>query len=149
MDKMFVSQIRLMTYFGMFGMLFSLITNLLSFLINWTFIKNPDLNDYFIITSNRKRLKNIFDDWGDFSGDLNWLLFIGNIILWFGENYIKWFCIYSFSQNHYTVYASINSIIIIFIEIVVKNFYKINIFIKIFSLVALCGIFILDLSSMK
>jgi len=144
MDKMFVSQIKLMTYLGIFGIIFSLISNLLSFFVSWNFVKNPDLNDYFIITSNKKRLKNIFDDWGDL-GDLNWLLFIGNIILWFAENYIKWFCIYSFSPNHYSVYASINSIIIIFIEIVVKNFNTDKILIKIFSLIALCGIFICGL----
>lgn len=144
MEKMFVSQIKLMTYFGIWGIIFSLIANSLSFFVNWSFIQNPDLNDYFIITNNKKRLKNIFDDWGDF-GDLNWLLLFGNIILLFGENYIKWFCIYSFSPNHYTVYASINSIIIIFIEIVVKNFNLREIFIKIFSLVALCGIFICGL----
>jgi len=144
MDKMFVSQIKLMTYLGIFGIIFSLIANLLSFFVSWNFVKNPDLNDYFIITNNKKRLKNIFDDWGDF-GDLNWLLFIGNIILWFAENYIKWFCIYSFSPNHYSVYASINSIIIIFIEIVVKNFNSKKIEIKIFSLIALCGIFICGL----
>ena len=144
MDKMFVSHIRLMTYLGIFGIIFSLIANSLSFFVSWNFVKNPDLNDYFIITNNRKRLKNIFDDWGDF-GDLNWLLFIGNILLWFGENYIKWFCIYSFSPNHYTVYASINSIIIIFIEIVIKKFSSGNFFIKIFALVALCGIFICGL----
>ena len=144
MDKMFVSQIKLMTYLGIFGIIFSLIANLLSFFVNWNFVKNPDLNDYFIITTNKKRLKNIFDDWGDF-GDYNWLLFIANIILWFAENYIKWFCIYSFSPNHYTVYASINSIIIIFIEIVVKHFNLKKIMIKIFSLIALCGIFICGL----
>jgi hypothetical protein len=144
MEKMFVSHIRLMTYFGICGIIFSLISSFLSIFVSWNFIKNPDLNDYFIISNNKKRLKNIFDDWGDL-GDLNWLLFIGNILLWFGENYIKWFCIYSFSPNHYSVYASINSIIIIFIEIVIKKNDFGKFFIKIFSLIALCGIFVCGL----
>ena len=39
------------------------------------FVENPDLNDYFEINDGNKRLKNIFDNWGDF-GELNWLYFV-------------------------------------------------------------------------
>ena len=145
MDKMFVTHIKLMAYFGFFGVVFSLIVNAFSYFINLKFIENPDFNDYFVIKgTNFKRLKNIFDKWGHFD-NLNWLLLIGNIILWFGENYIKWFCIYTFSPNHYTVYASINSIIIIFVELVVKNFQIKRFIIIIFSFVSLCGILLCGL----
>lgn len=142
MDKLFVTHIKLMAFFGFFGIFFSLIMNSFSFLINMNIIENPDLNDYFIIQNNKKRFKNIFDKWGNF-GTENWLLLIGNILLFFGENYIKWFCIYTFSPNHYTVYASINSIIILFIELVVKNLK--HLLIAIFSIVGLCGVLICGL----
>ena len=131
MDKMFVTHIKLMTFLGIFGIIF----------IN--FVENPNLNEYFEIYNGKKRFKNIFDKWGDF-GSLNWLYFVGSIILWFAENYIVWFCIYEFSPNHYTVYASINSIIVIFIDIVEQNTFK-NLFINILSFVALFIIFICGL----
>ena len=164
MDKMFITHVKLMVYLGIFGILFSLIpphlnadpilihlnfsiliVNSLSYFVNLNFIENPDFNDYFIIKKNSsKRFKNIFDNWGYFD-KINRLLLIGNIIIWFGENYIKWFCIYTFSPNHYAVYASINPIIIIFIELVVKQFNIKYLFLYIFSLIALCGIFLCGL----
>lgn len=145
MDKMFITHVKLMVYLGIFGIIFSLIVNSLSYLVNLNFIENPDFNDYFIIKKNSsKRFKNIFDNWGYFD-KINRLLLIGNIIIWFGENYIKWFCIYTFSPNHYAVYASINPIIIIFIELVVKQFNLKYLFLYIFSLIALCGIFLCGL----
>ena len=147
MDKMFVTHVKLMAYFGFFGIIFSLIFNSFSYLVNFKFIENPDLNDYFIVKgTNYKRLKNIFDNWGPVDM-IFWFLLFGNIIVWFGENYIKWFCIYTFSPNHYTVYASINSIIVIFTELLINHFklsFKI-LFISIFSLFSLCGVFICGL----
>ena len=143
MDKMFVTQIKLMAFFGIFGIIFSLIANYLSFFIKMNFVENPDLNDYFEINDGNKRLKNIFDNWGDF-GELNWLYFVGIIIFWFAENYFIWFCIYEFSPNHYTVYASISTIIVIFIDILKQNTFKKQ-FINIISFVALFGIFICGL----
>ena len=139
MEKMFVSHIKLMTYLGFFGIIFSLIANSFSFLINFNFIEDQDLDEYFIIQDNKKRLKNIFDIWGEL-GHSNWLLLIGIIILWFIEKYISWFCIYTFSPNHFIVYASINSIVLLFIELVIRKFSFSNLFIIIFSSVALCGI---------
>ena len=147
MDKMYVTHVKLMAYFGFFGVVFSLIFNSFSYLVNFKFIENPDLNDYFIVKgTNYKRLKNIFDNWGEVE-ILNWFLLFGSIIVWFGENYVKWFCIYTFSPNHYTVYASINSIIVIFTELLVNHFeFKFKIlFISIFSLFSLCGVFICGL----
>ena len=140
MEKMFVSHIKLMTYIGVFGIIFSLIANSLSYLINFNFIENPDLNEYFIIKDNKKRLKNIFDRWGNLEDNYNWLLLIGIIILWFIEKYVAWYCIYTFSPNHYTIYASINSIVILFIELVIIKINIINLFVIIISSVALCGI---------
>ena len=143
MDKMFVTHIQLQTSIGLFGILYSLIANSLSFLINFNFIENPDLNDYFKINDNgKKRLKTIFDSWGNFR-DENWIYFLISVILFFAENYMIWFCVYSFSPNHYTIYGSINSICAIFIEIVVKNIFGNfnDILICIFSSVALCVIF--------
>jgi len=137
MDKMFVTHIQLQTSLGLLGILFSLIANSLSFLINFNFVENPDLNAYFKINDNgRKRLKTIFDSWGNF-GD-NWVYFLISIILFFAENYMIWFCVYSFSPNHYTIYGSINSICAIFLEII-ENIS--DIYICIFSSVALCVIF--------
>ena len=146
MEKMFISYIKLMTYLGVFGLIFSLIANSLSFLINVNFIGNPDLNEHFIIEgNNKKRLKNIFDRWGNFD-NLNWLIFIGIIILWFIEKYVSWFCIYTFSPNHYTIYASINSIIVLFIELIQFPYFQpSNLFINIFITIALFGIFIFGL----
>ena len=140
MEKMFVSHIKLMTYLGIFGILFSLIANSISYLFNFNFIKNPNLNDFFVIHENKKRLKNIFDDWGYFD-NLNCLIFIGIIILWFFERYIVYFCIYTFSPNHYTIYASISSILILFIEVIKLS----DVFTIIFSSIALFGIFICGL----
>ena len=116
MDKMFVTHIKLMTFLGLFGIIFSLIANAISFLINLEFIENPDLNDYFIIQTGFKRFKNIFDNWG-YSEDYQWITLILVIIFWFAENYIVWFCIYTFSPNHFTIYSSINSIAALIMEI--------------------------------
>ena len=74
-------------------------------------------------------------------GNLNWLLLIGIIILWFTEKNVAWFCIYTFSPNHFIIYGSINSIIVLFIELYALS----NLFIKIFSSIALFGIFICGL----
>ena len=145
MEKMFVSHIKLMTYLGLFGIIFSLIANSFSYLFDFNFIENPDLNEYFIIDNNKKRLKNIFDDWGYFD-KLNCLLFIGIIILWFLERYIVYFCVYTFSPNHYTIYASLNSIIVLFIELTgFPNVKLNNLFIIIFASVTLFGIVICGL----
>ena len=146
MEKMFVSHIKLMTYLGIFGIIFSLIANSLSFFINLKWVKNnPNLNDFFIIQDNKKRLKNIFDYWGNFDS-LTCFIFIGIIILWFIEKHIIWFCIYTFSPNHYTIYASINSIIVLFFELIkLSNIRLPDIIIIIFSFIALCAIFICGL----
>ena len=135
MEKLFVSHIKLMTFLGVFGVLFSLIVNFLFIFIKMNFIQNPDLNDYFEIENGNKRLKNIFDSLGKL-GDYNWLILIGIIILWFFENYIVWFCIYAFSPNHYTIYSSINSLSSLLLALYGKEKWYI-----VFAIFALCGVF--------
>ena len=48
-EKMFVSHIKLMAFLGIFGIVFSLIGNSLSFLIKMNFVEIPDKNDFFKI----------------------------------------------------------------------------------------------------
>ena len=137
MEKMFVTQIKFMTFLGIFGVLFSLFVNCLSYAIKMNYVVNPVFNDYFVIKNDYKRLENIFDIFGKLNVD-NSPYLIGVIILWFAENYITWFCIYTFSPNHYTIYSSINSLTALLQELI-KNF-KLGVFIP--SILALCGIFI-------
>lgn len=145
MEKKYITQFKLMAFLGIFGIIFSLIGSLISNLINFNFTENPSLNDYFIIEDDgKKRLRNLFDSWGNIDV-LNILLLIGTIILWFAENNVIWFSIYAFSPNHYTVYASINTIIVLFIDVVIELFKISNIIIYIFYTISLLGIFICGL----
>ena len=145
MEKRFVSSFKLMTYLGIFGLFFSIICSFASYYIDFNFIKNPSLNNYFIINDNGiKRLTNIFDNWGYFDL-INITLFIVTILVWFIENNLIWFSIYEFSPNHYTVYASINTIVVLFIDVVIDEFRLENLIIYIFCFIALFGIFICGL----
>lgn len=142
MEKRFVTYIRLMTYLGIFGLLFSLIFSFASYFIDFSFIKDPALNNYFIIQDGSiKRLKNIFDSWGSFDS-INFILFVATILIWFIENFLIWFSIYAFSPNHYTVYASLNTIVVLFIDVVIDDFKTKNIIIKIVFSIGLSGILI-------
>ena len=132
---MFVSHIKLMAFLGIFGIVFSLIGNSLSFLIKMNFVENPDKNDFFKIENGKKRLKTIFDSWGNFDV-FTCLILIGIILLWFVENYVVWFCISTFSPNHFTIYSSISSIFALIFEI------KQNILLVLPVFLILCGIFI-------
>ena len=105
MEKMFVSYHKLMTFLGIFGIIFSLIANSLSYLIYLNY--NHEIEDYFETQDNNKmRIISIFKKWGNFD-TFNFFIFIGIIILWFIEKYVAWFCIYTFSPNHYTMHASV------------------------------------------
>ena len=149
MIKMYVTPIKLMTFLGIFGIIFSLITNGLSFLVDMNFIKNPELDGFFYIDEKTgfKRLLTIFDNFRELGDCI--LYFIGTIIFFFFEKYMSWFCIYTFSPNHYIMYASINTLFAIFMEICIQfktNYSKIqNILIFIFSLVFLIFIFLCGL----
>ena len=147
MEKMFVSHIKLMTFLGIFGIVFSLITNYLSFYINLKFIDNTNLNDYFIITNDFKRFKNIFDEWGDF-GEYNWviLILISIIILWFAENYVSWFCVYTFSPNHFTIYSSICIIVELLFELI--GFKEYNVKIIVLCILSVLALFLIFISSL-
>jgi len=137
-EKMFVSHIKLMAFLGIFGIVFSLIGNSLSFLIKMNFVENPDKNDFFKIENGKKRLKTIFDSWGNFDV-FTCLILIGIILLWFVENYVVWFCISTFSPNHFTIYSSISSIFALIIELI-DNDYSFWLISSVFLI--LCGIFI-------
>jgi hypothetical protein len=145
MEKRFVTYFRLMTFLGIFGLLFSIIFSFASYFIDFSFIKDPALNNYFIIQDGSiKRLKNIFDSWGSFDS-MNIILFITIILIWFIENFLIWFSIYAFSPNHYTVYASLNTIVVLFIDVVIDEFKTKNIIIKIVFSIALFGMLICGL----
>lgn len=148
MEKMFVSHIKLMTFLGIFGIIFSLLANFLSFYINLGFINNNNnLDDYFVIKNDFKRFKNIFDNWGDF-GEYNWLILIliSVIILWFAENYITWFCVYTFSPNHFTIYSSISTIVALLLELL--NFKEYNTKIIILCILSVLFLFLIFISGL-
>ena len=141
MEKMFVNQFKLMTYLGLFGILFTFITSAISYLIPFNF----DVNDDYLEKDNDPpRLKNIFDSWGNFS-ITNTILLIITLIVWSVENNLIWFSIYEFSPNHYTVYASITTIFILFFDIAKNATEGKHYIILISSIVSLCSIFICGL----
>ena len=140
MEKMFVNQFKLMTYLGLFGILFIIISSGISYLI--TFNIKEIKSDYLMTMDNGSfRLKNIFDSWGNFS-TTNTIILIITLVVWSIENNLIWFSIYEFSPNHYTVYASITTIFILFFDIYKKGKSYI---ILISSIFALCSIFICGL----
>ena len=140
MEKMFVNQFKLMTYLGLFGVLFIIISSGISYLI--TFNIKEIKSDYLMTMDNGSfRLKNIFDSWGNFS-TTNTIILIITLVVWSIENNLIWFSIYEFSPNHYTVYASITTIFILFFDIYKKGKSYI---ILISSIFALCSIFICGL----
>ena len=143
MEKMFVNQFKLMTYFGLLGVLFTIIASGISYFI--TFNSKEIKPDYLITKDNGSiRLKNIFDSWGDFSTK-NTILLIITLVIWSIENNLIWFSIYEFSPNHYTVYASITTIFILFFDMYKSTISGKRYIIFIFSIFALCSIFICGL----
>ena len=131
-EKYYVTQTKLLSFFGICGLILSLITNIISYLIE------------FDIPENKKefiggRLRNIFDYWEN----INKVLFILTIFLWFIENYLIWFCIYTFDPNHYIIFRNISSILV-----TLKTLFDDNIFDSILIIVyffSFGGIFICGL----
>ena len=138
MEKLFVNQYKLMTYLGFFGILFTIISSIISYFI---YLNLNDEDDYLVGENGCKRLKNIFDSWGEFSS-ITTIFFIATLFIWWAENNLIWFAIYEFSPNHYTVYSSITTIIILILDIYRNGKSKIILF---FSIFALCSIFICGL----
>ena len=135
MEKYYVTQTKLLSYFGICGLILSLITNCFSY-----FIEFPDYENekYFY----GKRLLNIFDYWKYMKKGY----FIFSIFLWFIENYLIWFCISGFSPNHYIIFRNISSILVILPDIYKEEqFGEFDIWIKIFSSFGLFGIYICGL----
>jgi hypothetical protein len=126
MERYYVTPTKLLTFFGLFGLLFSLIANSISFFFEF----NDSHSEY--ISSGR--LLNIFDYWGI----MNQTCFYISVILWFIENYIIWFCISSFSPNHYIIYRNISSIIVIVKELIEEfRFRNYKVIISFFSLIGI------------
>ena len=138
MEKLFVNQYKLMTYLGFFGILFTIISSIISYFI---YLNLNDEDEYLVGENGCKRLKNIFDSWGEFSS-ITTIFFIATLFIWWAENNLIWFAIYEFSPNHYTVYSSITTIIILILDIYRNGKSKIILF---FSIFALCSIFICGL----
>ena len=109
MEKYYVTQAKLLTFFGIFGLIFSLSANLIS-----NFFKFQDYYLYNDYLNSDKRFTNIFD----YYKIMNKLYFYCSIILWFIENNLIWFCISNFSPNHYIIYRNINSILVILKDLI-------------------------------
>lgn len=133
MEKLYVTQFKLLSCFGIFGIIFSLIVNFISY-----FLKFPEFIDKKEFLG--QRLRNVFDCWGI----INKWYFFGSVFFWFIENYLIWFCISRFSPNHYIVFRNISSILVILKELINKNGF--NDYKTIISFFALFGIFICGLT---
>ena len=98
MEKYFISQIKLLSFFGIFGLLFSLIVNYISTFLEF---KNFEYKKEF----EGKKLRNIFGCWEI----INKGYFFFSIFFWFLENYLIWFCVSTLSPNHCVIYRNISS----------------------------------------
>ena len=132
MEKYYISQFYLLSSFGIIGIFFSLISNLISYFIKF---KDFEYKDEF----NGKRLRNIFECFPN----INKLYFFGSIFFWFIENNIIWYCISSLSPNHYIIYRNISSTIMIIVRIIKED--QKYIAIIIISIISLIGILICGL----
>jgi hypothetical protein len=127
MERLYVTQFKLLSFFGIFGIILSFIANFIDFS---QFTENDSIN---------QKLKNVFNDWNE----TNKYYFFGSIILWFIENHLIWFCISTFSPNHYIVFRNISSILVILKEL--KDEKGLNDHKTIISFFVLIGIFICGL----
>ena len=133
MEKYYISKIKILSFFGIFGSMFSLIINIFAH-----FLKFENLKEKIEIDNNK--ILSVFIVWSK----IDKIYFFGVMISWFFENYLCWFCISEFSPNHYIIYRNISSILIILKEFLHNiNIYK-NYVIIIFF-IAIIGIFICGL----
>ena len=121
----------MLSYFGIFGIFFSLISNFISYFIKFNDFEYKDV-------FKGKRLRNFFECFPK----TNLFCFFGSILFWFIENNLIWYCISSLSPNHYIIYRNISSTFIIMIKLILDG-EKIHIII--ISFVSLIGIFICGL----
>ena len=77
MEKLYITQFKLLSYFGIFGIIFALIVNFISY-----FLEFPEFIDKKEFLN--QRLRNIFDCWGI----INKWYFFGSVFFWFVENYL-------------------------------------------------------------
>ena len=131
MEKYYISQFYLLSYFGIFGIFFSLISTFISYFIKFNDFEYKDV-------FKGKRLRNFFECFPK----SNLFCFFGSILFWFIENNLIWYCISSLSPNHYIIYRNISSTFIIIIKLILDGE---KIYIIIISFVSLVGVFICGL----
>ena len=141
MEKYFISKLKILSFFGIIGLILSLIINILAY-----FLKFDNIEDKKEFENNK--IITVFD----VLSKINKIQLFIAIILWFLENHLIWFCISELSPNHYIIYRNISSIFNVFKEIF-KEILK-EIFTKydtnklkmcIVSFIALIGMFICGL----
>lgn len=129
MEKYFISKVKILSFFGIIGVLLSIMTNLLSYFLKFDNSEGKKEID-------NHRIRTVFDIWSE----INKIQFFSTIILWFVENHLIWFCISELSPNHYIIYRNISSLFNVF-----KEIYGDKIYMQIISFIALIGIFICGL----
>ena len=134
MEKYFISKVKILSFFGIIGVLLSIMTNLLSYFLKFDNSEGKKEFDNY-------RIRTVFDIWGE----INKIKFLSEIILWFFENLLIWFCISELSPNHYIIYRNISSLFNVFKENINDEIYIDEIYMEIISFIALIGIFICGL----
>ena len=124
MEKYFISKVKILSFFGIIGVLLSIMTNLLSYFLKFD---NSEGKKEF----DKYRIRTVFDILGEIN-KIQFLQFLSVIILWFFENFLIWLCISELSPNHYIIYRNISSLFNVFKE-------------NIISFIALIGILICGL----
>ena len=130
MEKYFISQFELLSFFGIFGLLFSIITNFISYYLNFDFFEYKK-------EFEGKKLRTFFGCWKL----IDKKYFFGSVIFWFIENNLIWYCISTLSPNHYIIYRNISSTF----NIIKELYNNSNKYIQIISFISLAGIFICGL----
>lgn len=130
MEKYFISKFKILSFFGLFGLLFSLIVNFIS---NYLEFNNFEHKKEY----EGKKLRNIFGFWEI----VNKRNFFISIFLWFLENYLIWFCVSTLSPNHCVIYRNIGTIFYILRDLYNNE----NKFISITSIISLVWVLICGL----
>ena len=137
MEKYYVTQIKLLSFFGICGLLLTLITN---FVFSFIEFSDFEYRDEF----DGNKLLNLFDYLKKMD-ILNIIILLLSIFLWFIDNYISWFCISEFGPNHYIVFTNVSSILIIYKELICDSNKKLSlniilVFVFTFIGMIICGL---------
>lgn len=133
MEKYYISKFKLQTFLGIFGIIFSLLLNFISYYLEFNFIDVKEKKEF-----NGQKFVNIFDFWED----MNKGYFLLTIFLFFIENSLKWFCISFFSPNHCLIFINISSILIILKDLYIEKGLDYRILISFLALFGnmICGL---------